>query len=122
MAPLRAHISHLLETQNSPRKISYWYGARSLQELFYKEYFEALARKHANFTFQVALSDPLPGDRWNSFTGYIHDVVRSEYLNRHPDPNQVEYYLCGPPAMIQAARIMLADFGVVPSQIVFDEF
>ena len=122
MAPLRAHISHLLETQNSPRRISYWYGARSKQELFYQDYFDDLARQHPNFTFHAALSEPLPGDQWTSATGFIHEVLKREYLDTHPDPKQVDYYLCGPPAMIQAARTMLAELGVSPSQIFFDEF
>jgi Na(+)-translocating NADH:ubiquinone oxidoreductase F subunit len=122
MAPLRAHISHLLETQNNPRRISYWYGARSKRELFYQDYFAGLARQHPNFTFHSALSEPLAGDEWTAATGFIHEVLKQKYLDTHPDPKQVDYYLCGPPAMIQAARSMLAELGVSPSQIFFDEF
>jgi Na(+)-translocating NADH:ubiquinone oxidoreductase F subunit len=122
MAPLRSHIAHLLETQKSQRRISYWYGARSLQEVFYQDFFDDLARKHRNFTFNLALSEPLPSDQWESHTGFIHDVLRSEYLEKHPDPNSVEYYLCGPPAMIKAATAMLKEYGVDPSQIAYDEF
>ncbi len=122
MAPLRAHLSHLLETQQSECRISYWYGARSRQEIFYQDYFEALARQNPNFTFHLALSEPLPTDHWDSHTGFIHEVLKAAYLGQHPDPAQVDYYLCGPPAMVQAARSMLAEFGVPPEQIAFDEF
>ncbi len=122
MAPLRSHLSYLLETQKTTRRVSFWYGARSLQELFYREYFEDLARKNANFTFQVALSEPLPEDGWTSYTGYIHEVLKREYLDAHPDPTQVEYYLCGPLAMIRSATKMLTDLGVAPAQIASDEF
>ena len=122
MAPLRSHISHLLETQRSARRISYWYGARSKQEIFYQDYFEELARQHENFTFHLALSEPQPGDEWTSSTGFIHQVLQREYLDRHPDPKAIDYYLCGPPAMILAAKKMLAEFGVDPAQITYDEF
>ena len=122
MAPLRSHISHLLETQGSKRKISFWYGARSVQEVFYREYFEELARKNPNFTYKLALSEPQPEDNWNSLTGLIHEVLLEEYLKKHPNPGSVEYYLCGPPLLIQAARTMLKELGVAPGQIAFDEF
>ncbi len=122
MAPLRSHLAHLFETVKTPRRVSYWYGARSLQELFYQDYFESLARRHANFTFHVALSEPLPGDGWTSHTGFIHDVVKRAYLDTHPDPASIEYYLCGPPAMIRAATDMLRDLGVPPARIAYDEF
>ena len=122
MAPLRSHISHLLETQGSKRKISFWYGARAAQEVFYREYFEELARKNPNFTYKLALSEPQPEDNWNSLTGLIHEVLLEEYLKKHPNPGSVEYYLCGPPLLIQAARTMLKELGVAPGQIAFDEF
>jgi Na+-transporting NADH:ubiquinone oxidoreductase subunit F len=122
MAPLRSHLAHLLETQGSKRRISYWYGARSLQEMFYQDYFEELARRHPNFNFHVALSEPQPGENWTGQTGFIHDVVRRQYLHTHPDPRQVEYYLCGPPPMIKAATAMLKEYGVGASQIAYDEF
>jgi fatty acid desaturase len=122
MAPLRAHVSHLLETEGSRRKIGFWYGARSGQELFYQDYFNGLARSHPNFSFHPALSEPLPGDGWESHTGYIHEVLRREYLASHPDPTAAEYYLCGPPAMIAATRSMLRELGVAASRIAFDEF
>jgi Na+-transporting NADH:ubiquinone oxidoreductase subunit F len=122
MAPLRSHLSYLLETQKSSRPISYWFGARSRQELFYQGYFEDLAHRNANFTFQAALSEPLPGDHWDGLTGMIPDVLKREYLDRHPDPRAVDYYLCGPPVMIQAAVSMLGGFGVPAGQIFYDEF
>jgi MocE subfamily Rieske [2Fe-2S] domain protein len=122
MAPLRSHIAHLFETERTTRRVSYWYGARSLQELFYRDYFEALARRHANFTFRVALSEPLPDDDWQGPAGLIHEVLLHEYLSAHPAPAQIEYYLCGPLPMIRAATKMLADLGVDREQIISDEF
>lgn len=122
MAPLRAHLSHLLETQRTARRIHFWYGARSRQELFYQDYFEALAGSHANFHFQAALSSPLPEDGWNGATGMIHEVVLEQYLRQHPNPTAVEYYLCGPPMMIKACTRMLADLGVAANHVAFDEF
>jgi len=122
MAPLRSHLSHLLEIQKTSVRVSYWYGARSLQEMFYQDYFENLARLNENFSFHVALSEPQPEDEWQSHTGFIHDVLKREYLDSHPDPKRIEYFLCGPPAMIQAATVMLKNFGVPPTQIAYDEF
>jgi MocE subfamily Rieske [2Fe-2S] domain protein len=122
MAPLRSHLSNLLESAKSARKISYWYGARSKQELYYQEYFEQLAANHANFSFHMGLSSPLPEDQWNGSVGFIHEVVLDEYLRQHPDVRGVEFYLCGPPMMVKACRKMLADLGVSPSQIACDEF
>ncbi len=122
MAPLRSHLSYLLETRKTSSRVSYWYGARSLQEMFYQEYFEELARQRENFTFHVALSEPQPEDQWQSHTGFIHDVLKREYLDSHPDPKSIEYFLCGPPAMIQAATTMLKNLGVPPTQIAYDEF
>ncbi len=122
MAPLRSHLSNLLETTRTERRISYWYGARSRQELFYTDYFESLAARHANFKFNLALSEPLSEDAWTGPIGFIHDVVREAYLGSHPDPRNVEYYLCGPPPMIKATITMLNDFGVSPANISYDEF
>jgi Na+-transporting NADH:ubiquinone oxidoreductase subunit F len=122
MAPLRSHLSHLLETQKTQTRVSYWYGARSLQEMFYLDYFENLAAQNKNFSFHAALSEPQPEDKWQSHTGFIHDVLKREYLDAHPDPKSIEYFLCGPPAMIQAATVMLKNLGVPPTQIAFDEF
>ncbi len=123
MAPLRAHISHLFENEKTARKVSYWYGARSKQELFYTDYFEKLAAEHPNFDFHFALSDPLDEDRWTGLTGFIHEVVLIHYLETHPNLNAVEFYLCGPPMMIKACTKMLTQkLGVTPDQIAFDEF
>jgi len=122
MAPLRSHLSYLLETQQSERKISYWYGARSRQEIFYQDYFEQLALANPNFNFHIALSEPQASDNWTSYTGFIHEVVKAEYLDRHPNPAAVDYFVCGPPGMVQAATKMLKDLGVPAGQILFDEF
>jgi len=122
MAPLRAHLSHLFETEKTARKVSFWYGARSKQELFYEDYFQLLAQEHANFGFHLALSSPLPEDRWAGLAGFIHEVVLDNYLRNHQNPANVEYYLCGPPMMVKACTKMLADLGVPPSQIAYDEF
>ena len=103
MAPLRSHLAHLFEAEQTGRRVSFWYGARSLQESFYRDYFADLAGKFPNFSFHLALSEPLPEDNWQSHTGFIHDVLHRQYLAAHPDPAGIEYYLCGPPAMIQAA-------------------
>jgi Na+-transporting NADH:ubiquinone oxidoreductase subunit F len=122
MAPLRAHLSHLLETENSARKISYWYGARSKQEIYYRGEFERLAGRHPNFQFHLALSQPLPEDAWDGHRGFIHEVVLDHCLANHPDVRSIEFYLCGPPMMIKACTKMLADLGVAQSQIAYDEF
>jgi MocE subfamily Rieske [2Fe-2S] domain protein len=122
MAPLRAHLSHLLETEQTARKISFWYGARSHQELFYADYFDSLAESHPNFAFHLALSSPLPEDAWKGHVGLIHEVVFDEYLRTHSNPTAVEYYLCGPPMMIKACTKMLENLGVPLHQIAFDEF
>jgi Na+-transporting NADH:ubiquinone oxidoreductase subunit F len=122
MAPLRAHLSHLLETERSARKVSFWYGARSKQEIFYQDYFQDLTNVHRNFAFHLALSAPLPEDEWNGHLGFIHQVVLEKYLSQHDNPQAVEYYLCGPPLMIKACIKMLADLGVSSSHISYDEF
>jgi Na+-transporting NADH:ubiquinone oxidoreductase subunit F len=122
MAPLRAHLSHLFETEQTARRVSFWYGARSRQELFYQDYFSNLAAQHRNFHFHPALSAPLPDDDWAGHTGFIHEVVLAEYLAGHENPRAVEYYLCGPPAMIKACLAMLGALGVDESRIARDEF
>lgn len=122
MAPIRAHLAHLLENQQSPRKISYWYGARSRQEIFYEDYFAELVAAHPNFDFQLALSEPLDEDDWSGHTGFIHEVVYFNYLIEHPKLEAVEFYLCGPPMMIKACRKMLKELGVSEEQIAFDAF
>jgi len=90
--------------------------------MFYRDYFETLAKQNKNFSFHIALSEPQPEDNWQSHTGFIHDVLKREYLDTHPDPKSIEYFLCGPPAMIQSAAVMLKNLGVPPTQIAFDEF
>lgn len=122
MAPLRSHLSHLFDTEPTQRKVSFWYGARSRQEIFYDDYFESLAARHANFAFHLALSSPLEEDNWSGHTGFIHDVLLRQYLSRHPSPEAVEYYLCGPPMMIKACKTMLAGLNVPISRIAYDEF
>jgi Na+-transporting NADH:ubiquinone oxidoreductase subunit F len=122
MAPLRAHLSHLLETERTGRKVSFWYGARSRQELFYEAFFSDLARTNSNFQFHTVLSSPLPQDEWKGHEGFIHEVVLHSYLLRHPSPTNVEYYLCGPPMMIRATQRMLSELGVPADHISFDEF
>lgn len=122
MAPIRAHLAHLFETENSPRRVSYWYGARSRQEIFYHDYFRELADAHRNFSFHLALSAPQAEDDWPGLTGFIHEVARKEYLQNHPNLRAVEFYLCGPPMMIKACTQMLSDLGVAPAAIAFDEF
>ena len=122
MAPLRAHLSWLFETENTARRVSFWYGARSRQEIFYEDYFASLAARHQNFAFHLALSSPLPEDNWTGHTGFIHDVVLEKHLRAHTNPQAVEYYLCGPPLMIKACVKVLSDLGVPTHQIAYDEF
>ena len=122
MAPLRAQLSHLFETEHTARKVSFWYGARSRQEIFYEDYFRRLAWEHPNFKFHLALSSPLPEDAWTGPVGLIHDVVLENHLRGHPNPRAVEYYLCGPPMMIRACTRMLAAHGVPDAQVAYDEF
>ncbi|HKK68317.1 MAG TPA: NADH:ubiquinone reductase (Na(+)-transporting) subunit F [Bacteroidales bacterium] len=122
MAPLRSHIFHLLKTQKSDRKISYWYGARSKREIFYEEEFRELEKQFPNFTFHIALSDPQPEDDWDGYTGFIHSVVENEYLSKLDEPEEIEYYLCGPPMMNDAVFKMLDELGVPDEMIDFDDF
>ena len=122
MAPLRSHLSHLFETLKTKRCVSFWYGARSKQEIYYHDYFENLARQFANFTFHLVLSEPLPDDGWTGPRGFIHEVLEEQYLKQHANPANVEYYLCGPPVMVKATKEMLQELGVPESQIAFDEF
>ena len=122
MAPLRSHITHLFETQATARKVSFWYGARSRQELFYQDHFESLAARFPNFTFHPALSSPLDSDAWTGPAGFIHEVVFENCLKNHANPSAVEFYLCGPPQMMKACQKMLRDLGVADAQITFDEF
>ena len=122
MAPLRSHLSYLFETLQTDLKVSFWYGARSSDDLFYQEYFEKLEADNLNFSFHVSLSEPKPDDnlKWN--VGFIHEYLLNSYLASHNQPGEIEYYLCGPPAMIEAALKMLKRLGVSDDMIAFDEF
>ena len=122
MAPMRSHIFDQLLRLNSNRKITFFYGARSLREMFYTEEYDALAKKYANFKWHVALSDPLPEDNWGGYTGFIHQVIHDQYLKNHDAPEDCEYYMCGPPMMMDACFKMLDDLGVEPEAIKFDDF
>jgi Na+-transporting NADH:ubiquinone oxidoreductase subunit F len=122
MAPLRSHVFELFKNRDSKRKISYWYGARSSREMFYSDEFEKLAAENPNFSWNVALSEPLPEENWTGYTGFIHQVLHDQYLKDHPAPEDIEYYLCGPPMMLQACFKMLDDLGVEQDNIAFDDF
>ena len=122
MAPMRAHIFDQLLRRHSGRKMSFWYGARSLKEVFYREEFDKLAAEHANFEWHLALSEPQPEDHWTGLTGFVHRVVLEEYLRNHEAPEDCEYYLCGPPMMNSAVLKMLDDLGVARENILLDDF
>lgn len=122
MAPMRSHIFDQLKRLNSKRKISFWYGARSLREAFYVEEFDQLAADNENFTWHLALSDALPEDNWTGKTGFIHNVLYENYLRDHEAPEDVEYYMCGPPMMNAACIKMLKDLGVEDDNILLDDF
>lgn len=122
MAPMRSHIFHLFKTLATTRKVSFWYGARSLREIFYEEDFRAIEREFPNFSFHIALSDPLPQDNWIGMTGFIHKALYDNYLKMHQTPEDVEYYLCGPPLMTSAVVEMLDNLGVPQENVMFDNF
>jgi len=122
MAPLRSHIFHLCHTLRTERKVSYWYGARNPNEVFYEEDFRKIEEEFPNFSFHIAMSEPRPEDNWTGYTGFIHQVVLDNYLDDHPAPEDIEYYMCGPPLMAQAVLRMLDDLGVEPEMIRFDDF
>ncbi|MFC2087111.1 NADH:ubiquinone reductase (Na(+)-transporting) subunit F [Bacteroidota bacterium] len=122
MAPLRSHIFHLFHTEKTNRKVSYWYGARSKREIFYEEEFRAIEKEFPNFSSHIALSEPLPEDNWEGLTGFIHQVVYDNYLSKHEEPEEIEYYLCGPPMMNDAVQKMLYDLGIPDEMIDFDDF
>lgn len=122
MAPMRSHIFHLFRTLRTGRKVTFWYGARSRQEIFYEEDFNAIAREFPNFTFHIALSSPLEEDKWTGPVGNIHQVIYDNYLSKHDAPEDVEYYLCGPPMMTASATKMLYELGVEADMIHFDDF
>ena len=133
MAPLRSHIFHLFHTEKTNRKVSYWYGGRSKKELFYVPHFEDIEKDFPNFNFFVGLSEPLPEDNWkikkslddkegDGYVGFIHQVVYDNYLKDHPEPEEIEYYLCGPPMMNSSVLKMLEDLGVPKENVRFDDF
>jgi len=133
MAPLRSHIFHLFHTEHTDRKVSYWYGGRSRKELFYLDHFQAIEKQNSNFNFYIALSEPLEEDNWKEkqsledtegegYTGFIHQALYDNYLKGHPDPEEVEFYLCGPPLMNSAVLKMLDELGVPQENIRFDDF
>jgi Na+-transporting NADH:ubiquinone oxidoreductase subunit F len=122
MAPLRSHIFDQFLRLHTHRKVSYWYGARSMREAFYVEEFEKLAAEHPNFTWHLALSEPLPEDNWTGLTGFIHKVLYDNYLKDHPAPEDIEYYMCGPGPMTKAVIAMLLDLGVDRENILLDDF
>ncbi len=122
MAPMRSHIFDQFRRLHTKRTVSFWYGARSLREAFYVEDFDAIQRENPNFTWHLALSEPLPEDNWTGYTGFIHQVLYDHYLKDHPAPEDIEYYLCGPPAMMSACFGVLDNLGVEPDNIFFDDF
>jgi Na+-transporting NADH:ubiquinone oxidoreductase subunit F len=122
MAPLRSHIFHLFHTLKTGRKVSYWYGARSKREIFYEEDFRKIEKEFPNFTFNIALSEPVAEDKWTGYTGFIHQVLYEQYLSKHDAPEDIEYYLCGPPMMNDAVQKMLYDLGVPDEMVDFDDF
>lgn len=122
MAPMRSHIFDQLRRLKSKRKMTFWYGARSKREMFYIEDFDMLAKENDNFEWHVALSDPLPDDNWDGYTGFIHNVLFEEYIKNHPAPEDCEYYLCGPPIMNSSVINMLVENGVERENIMLDDF
>lgn len=122
MAPMRSHILDLFLTKHTQRKVSFWYGGRSLRELFYIDDFKKIEAENPNFGFNIALSSPLPEDNWNGYVGNIHEVLFENYLKNHAEPEEIEYYLCGPPMMTQAVLVMLDNLGVPKENILFDDF
>ena len=132
MAPLRSHIFHLFHTQKTNRKVSYWYGGRSKKELFYMDHFRKIEKDFKNFNFYVGLSEPLPEDNWSikdklddskdGYVGFIHQVLYDNYLSKHEEPEDVEYYLCGPPIMLQCVNEMVDQLGVEPDMVRADDF
>lgn len=123
MAPLRSHLFHLFHTKKEKdRKVSFWYGGRSLKEVFYTEHFRNIEKEFSNFEYNIALSEPLAEDNWTGYTGFIHQVLFENYLKNHEAPEDVEYYICGPPMMNAAIFKMLDELGVPPENIAFDDF
>ena len=133
MAPMRSHLYHLFQTLKTGRKVTYWYGGRSKQELFYTEHFRSLERQFSNFKFYLVLSEPAPEDNWkvskdvddtegDGFLGFVHQAVIDQYLSKHESPEDLEVYFCGPPMMNVAVQKMAEDFGVADENIRFDDF
>jgi len=122
MAPMRSHIFDLFKTKHTHRKATFWYGGRSLRELFYVDEFEKIEKEYTNFKFNIALSEPLPEDNWQGYTGFIHQVIFDNYLSKHSEPEEIEYYICGPPMMNEAVLKMLDEYGVPKDMIAFDDF
>lgn len=122
MAPMRSHIFDQLKSRQTQRKMTFWYGARSLREVFYQADFDELARTHPNFEWHIALSEPLPEDNWQGYTGFIHNVVYEHFLKQHKAPEDCEYYMCGPPIMNSSVISMLESLGVERDNILLDDF
>ncbi len=122
MAPMRSHIFDQFKRLHTQRKVSFWYGARSLREAFYVDEFDKLAKENENFSWHLALSEPLPEDNWTGYVGFIHQVLYDYYLKDHPAPEDIEYYICGPPMMLEAVVKMLHNLGVEDENILFDDF
>jgi len=122
MAPLRSHLFHLFHTLKTNRKVSYWYGARSKREIFYENEFREIEKQFPNFTFNIALSEPKEEDNWDGYTGFIHQVIYENYLSKMDEPEEIEYYLCGPPMMNDAVQKMLYDLGVPDEMVDYDDF
>jgi len=123
MAPMRSHLFHLFHTlEESKKKVSFWYGARSWKEVFYDDQFKDIESRFPNFSYHLALSDPLPEDKWTGPTGFIHQVIYDQYLSKHEEPEEIDYYLCGPPMMISAVKKMLYDLGVPDENVMYDDF
>ena len=122
MAPMRSHIFDQFRRIKTDRKVSFWYGARSVREMFYVEDFDMIQKENPNFKWHVALSEPQPNDNWKGYTGFIHNVLFEQYLKNHPAPEDCEYYLCGPPIMNQSVINMLLSLGVEREDIMLDDF
>ena len=122
MAPMRSHIFDLFKRIKTDRKVSFWYGARSLREAFYIDHFDGIAEENENFEWHLALSDALPEDNWTGFTGFIHQVVQDNYLSKHESPEDIEFYICGPPMMNAAVIRMCEELGIERENVMFDDF
>jgi Na+-transporting NADH:ubiquinone oxidoreductase subunit F len=122
MAPMRSHIFDQFKRLRTRRKVTFWYGARSLREAFYQEDFDQLQAENDNFKWHLAMSEPQPEDNWTGLEGFIHQVLYDNYLQHHPSPEDIEYYICGPPLMLKACREMLDDLGVEPENVLYDDF